>query len=320
MLALIFVLLLGATETRVFEIETRSILQHVVARDFAAATKNFDASIAELLSADKFKALYETQISPQIGAFVSAGDATVEKVENGLTVVTLATKFEKSPINFVVSWNADGKVVGLWFKPPEVQAAPTRFADYQTKSQLQLPFDGEWYVFWGGRTLEQNYHAVARDQRFAYDLVIRRKGFSHSGKRDENASYFCWDQPIYAPAAGTVTESVDGVEDNKPGVMNPSAPAGNHLVIDHGNGEYSLLAHFRKGTVVPKVGADVKQGQLVGRCGNSGNSSEPHLHYHLQNAPKYGEGDGLPAQFTNYTANGAALKRGEPVRGERIKR
>lgn len=320
MLALFFVLLLGAADTRDYEAETRAILRQVLAHDFAAATKSFDESIAALLSADKFEALYKNSISPQIGAFVSAGEAKIEKVENGITVVILPTKFEKTPINFVVSYGPNGKVIGLWFKPPEAQPAPTRFEDYQTKSQLRLPFDGEWYVFWGGRTLEQNYHGIARDQRFAYDFLIRRKGFSYAGKRDENTSYFCWDQPIYAPAAGTVTEAVDGIEDNKPGVMNPKALAGNHLVIDHGNGEYSVLAHFRKGTIKPKVGDRVAQGDLLGRCGNSGNSSEPHLHYHLQNAPKFGEGEGLPAQFTNYTANGAAVKRGEPVRGERIRK
>jgi len=89
-------------------------------------------------------------------------------------------------------------------------------------------------------------------------------------------------------------------------------------VIDHGNGEYSLLAHFRNGTVVPKVGDKVKRGMIVGRCGNSGNSSEPHLHYHLQNGPHFGAAEGLPAQFSDYVADGKKTARGEPTRGQKI--
>ena len=112
-----------------------------------------------------------------------------------------------------------------------------------------------------------------------------------------------------------VAESVD---DNVPGSMNPAVPAGNHLVIDHGNGEYSLLAHFRKGTVAVKTGDKVEPGQLVGRCGNSGNSSEPHLHYHLQNAPRFGKGEGLPAQFRDYCEDGRAVAVGEPRRAQRV--
>jgi len=62
----------------------------------------------------------------------------------------------------------------------------------------------------------------------------------------------------------------------------------------------------------------VKQGQIIGRCGNSGNTSEPHLHYHLQNSPKFGQSEGLPAQFVNYVADGERVERGEPVQGQRI--
>ena len=77
-------------------------------------------------------------------------------------------------------------------------------------------------------------------------------------------------------------------------------------MIDHGHGEYSLLAHLRKGSVTVKTGGRVTQGQIIGRCGNSGNTSEPHLHYHPQNSGKFGNSEGLPAQFVNYVADGNA--------------
>lgn len=213
----------------------------------------------------------------------------------------------------------DGGVVqGFWMRPRR-EAAPSRFLEYETKTPLRLPFDGEWAVYWGGRTVEQNYHAVAVDQRFAYDLVVVRDGRTHTGDGTRNEDYNCYGLPILSPGAGVVAVAVDGIEDNRPGVMNASEPPGNYVVIDHGNGEYSFLAHLRKGSVRVRAGDRVSAGDVVGECGNSGNSSEPHLHYHLQTTPDFGRGEGLPAQFRSYVADDVPVERGEPVQGQRIR-
>jgi murein DD-endopeptidase MepM/ murein hydrolase activator NlpD len=113
-----------------------------------------------------------------------------------------------------------------------------------------------------------------------------------------------------------VVVAVDFVADNAPGTLNADYPPGNHVVIDHGNGEHSLLAHLRRGTVEVRAGDDVEAGALLGRCGNSGRSSMPHLHYHLQTGAAYAEGVGLPAFFRGYLSGGRLVERGEPVRGE----
>jgi murein DD-endopeptidase MepM/ murein hydrolase activator NlpD len=63
----------------------------------------------------------------------------------------------------------------------------------------------------------------------------------------------------------------------------------------------------------------VQRGEVLGRCGNSGNSSEAHLHYHLQNTPEFNQGEGLPPQFQNYVADGQVVSRGEPIRGQKIR-
>ena len=297
-----------------YEAIAREVLANIVAGDFSAATKDFNETMLAGLPAEKLKSVHESQLAPALGAFQSAGDAIISN-----RTVTIPVKFEKAEANFVVNFDNDGKIAGLWFRPAKPRApAPTRFADYKTKTKLQLPFDGEWFVFWGGRTVEQNYHVITVDQHFAYDLVINRNGSTFSGDRKNPENYYAWDQPIRAPAAGIVTESVDGFPDNVIGQTDPFQPAGNHVIIDHGNGEYSLMAHLRKGTVIPKTGERVKQGQIIGRCGNSGNTSEPHLHYHLQNSPKFGQSEGLPAQFVNYVADGERVARGEPVQGQRI--
>ena len=219
------------------------------------------------------------------------------------------------PIETIVAFDGDARITGFAVRPTgRPEAAPTAKLEYQDTTPLRLPFTGTWTVFWGGRTIEQNYHAIARDQRFAYDLVVMEKGSSHRGEGKKNADYLAWGRPILASGAGRVVAVVDGIPENVPGAMPTDAPEGNHVVIDHGNGEISHFAHLVPGSIPVHVGDVVKAGQLLGKCGNSGHSSEPHLHYHLQNA----DGDGLPVQFLGYVADGKRIARGEPVRGQQI--
>lgn len=89
-------------------------------------------------------------------------------------------------------------------------------------------------------------------------------------------------------------------------------------MIDHGQGEHSLIAHLAQGSLAVRVGEQVTAGQRVGTCGNSGRSTLPHLHYHLQTGSAFGEGVGLPAQFNNCVVSGKPVARGEPQRGELI--
>jgi murein DD-endopeptidase MepM/ murein hydrolase activator NlpD len=190
--------------------------------------------------------------------------------------------------------------------------------DYEPSTTLRLPFDGTWWVFWGGRGIEQNYHRASPEQRYAYDFVIRRDGSTHAGGGKRNEDYWCEGEPVLAPAAGTIARAVDGVPENTPGEMNADQKLGNHVVIDHGDGEYSLLAHLRTGSVEVEVGDRVTAGRRVGACGNSGNSSEPHLHYQLQTGPDFFSSESLPAPFHEYVADGERVEVGEPVRGQEI--
>ncbi len=91
-------------------------------------------------------------------------------------------------------------------------------------------------------------------------------------------------RPVLSPADGVVVEAVDGVKDNLPDYGNYLAGAGNYIVIKHSDNEYSFSAHLRNDSVAVKAGEDVKTGDKVGECGNSGTSFAPHLHYHLQDS------------------------------------
>lgn len=237
----------------------------------------------------------------------------------GHRVYLRVARHADNPAPLVTQWTLDdaGGIAGFFIRPAQ-QPAESRFLDYQTKAALRLPFEGTWQVFWGGRMPEQNYHAVDRGQRFALDLLVVEDGSTHAGDGLAPEDYHCWGRPILAPAAGVVAAVTDGLPDQTPGSMDPENPAGNHVVLDLGNDEFAFLAHLRRGSVTVKPGARVESGQEIGRCGNSGNTSEPHLHIHLQTTPVLGEGEGLPAFFNAYVADGEPVARGEPVRGQTI--
>ena len=242
--------------------------------------------------------------------------------EAGTTHYYRLSRFEGLPdVTVEWIWDDGGVVVGGWIRPT-VQPAPTEHLDYQTRAPLKLPFGpprtGRWYVGWGGRDAMHNYHVVAADQRFAYDFYVVADRRPHRGEGKANEDYYCFGEPVLAPAAGRVVQVKDGVADNRPGEMNPREPAGNYVVIDHGEGEHSLIAHFRKSTISVAEGQTVAAGARLGQCGNSGNSSMAHVHYHLQRGPGFGKGVGLPAFFNGYVADGAPVARGEPLRGQTL--
>lgn len=194
--------------------------------------------------------------------------------------------------------------------------APSRFLNYDTKTRLRLPFEGEWYVYWGGRSVARN---ITRDQHFAYDFLMLRNGNSFAGSGQTNEDYYCFGQPVVAPGSGLVVGAARDFADNPPGIMSPQHPLGNHAILDHGNGEFSFLAHLKQASVRVELGNRIEAGTVVGLCGNSGNSSEPHLHFHLQTNAILFHGEGLPAFFCDYIVNGKSVVRGEPIAGQTIR-
>ncbi len=221
----------------------------------------------------------------------------------------------------VTEWAFDpmGVVDGFAVKSADA-AAPSSQLQRSTRTALRLPFDGEWFVFWGGRSLDENPHAARPDQRFASDFLIARKGRTHKGG-GKNADYFAFGEPVLSPAAGTVARVVDGIADNLPGSVNPHAGLGNHVVLDLGSGEFAFLGHLQRGSITVAQGTAVASGRLLGRCGNSGASTEPHLHFHLQDSADENRGQGLPAQFQGYAANGRSVPGGgEPRKGQSVRK
>lgn len=263
-------------------------------------------------------AQFRAQVAQQLGEEQSLIDETTSE-QGGHRVYRRTARWSKTPGPIVMQWTLDGqdRIVGFFVRP-QPQAAPSPHLDYQTKADLRLPFRGQWYVFWGGRTLAQNYHAANANQRFAYDFLQRVDGASHRGDGDQLSDYYCWDESILAPADGRVIEVVENLPDQAIGTRNTEAPAGNHVLLDLGHDEYAVLAHLQQSSVQVEAGQQVQAGDVLGLCGNSGNTSEPHLHFHLQDSAVALQGDGLPAFFNHYIADGKPVARGEPHRGQVI--
>lgn len=239
--------------------------------------------------------------------------------QGGHSVFTREARWSgfSQPVRLLVAFDQNNRIAGFWIGAVPV-AAPSAHLNYETKARLRLPFEGAWHVVWGGREIEQNYHAIDAGQRFALDLLVLKEGRSHAGGPAVLENYHCWGRPILAPADAVVANAVDDLPDQKIGQSDPRNPLGNHVVLDFGNGEYGFLAHLKQGSVRVAKGDRVTSGMEIGRCGNSGNTSEPHLHFHLQNSPLFGQGEGLPAQFVNYHAGDALVERGEPTKGQTV--
>jgi murein DD-endopeptidase MepM/ murein hydrolase activator NlpD len=270
------------------------------AREAYALSERFTPPLRAKVGGEEGLAAFRASAEKQLGAESSILSERVVRT-SGVTVYVRIAKYERlaTPVKMVIGFDAERNIAAFGIAPEgKLEAAPTRNADYRTQASLRLPFDAAWTVAWGGRSIEQNQHAAMADQRFAYDFFVVEGGTTHRGEGRRNEDYFAYGRSVLSPAAGRVVVAVDGVPDNVPGELG--------------------TAQLAPGSVSVKPGDQVSSGQKLGRCGNSGHSSEPHLHYHLQSTARLSDGEGLPAQFVGYVADGVRVNRGEPVREQRI--
>jgi hypothetical protein len=262
---------------------------------------------------------FRAQMSADAGAEIEVIDERVVE-ENGLDVYVRRIRYERIAqlMDVIIAFNGALEIEGFLISiSPDPVESPHE--DYEWTARLTLPFTNAWTVWWGGRTLEENHHVVSTDLRFGADFVIERDGSRHSGTGETNDAYYCFSAAIHAPAAGRVVTVVDDIPDNEPGNPNRASAHGNHIVLDHGTGEYTVFAHLMAGSATVAAGDRVETGQPLAACGNSGDSVEPHLHVHAQNAAAVGEGEGLPLRFCDYVVDGEPTTCGEPSRGQVVR-
>lgn len=138
-------------------------------------------------------------------------------------------------------------------------------------------------------------------QRFAIDYVMVDSQFrTHTGDSTDNSRYYAHGVDVLAVDSGTVVAMKDGLPENIPGENSRAVPitletvGGNHIILDIGHGRYAFYAHLLPGSPRVKVGQRVKRGDVIAKLGNTGNSTEPHLHFHLGDANSPLGSEGLP--------------------------
>jgi murein DD-endopeptidase MepM/ murein hydrolase activator NlpD len=166
----------------------------------------------------------------------------------------------------------------------------------------RLPFEGVWYVSAEHGYLDPHKRFLA--EAYAYDfLQIGPNGKSYQRDGRNNADYYAYGRRVLAAKDGTVVSVRGDMAENVPGEStNTANPGGNVVVINHGNNQFGYYAHLKPFSVTVKPGAQVRAGDVLGEVGNSGDSREPHLHFHVMNNADPAAGDGVPVVFENWKA------------------
>lgn len=247
-----------------------------------------------------------------LGGLAPAASATVAP---GQALVVMAQSFGWSGGRDAVRVTAFGTADG---RPVEVSAAIPVDTGV-SRTPIRFPLSGVWYVGAGGSA--HSHHRWVVFEEFALDIArVGGDGLTRRGDGTRFEDYHAYGAPVLAVADGTVVGMLDGVPEDPEGMQKPGeapeaylgrlmalqgqrlseGPAGligNHVVIDHGGGEYSMYAHLKPGSVTVRVGQAVRSGETIGALGSSGNSTEPHLHFQMCDGPDPTGCHGLPPNF-----------------------
>jgi murein DD-endopeptidase MepM/ murein hydrolase activator NlpD len=171
----------------------------------------------------------------------------------------------------------------------------------------RLPFEGIWYV--SAEHGIQDAHKRFIAEAYAYDfLQIGPDGSSYGGRGSRNSDFFAYGRPVLAAGDGEVVYMRNDVPENVPGQAMPATPGGNAIVIRHADDQYTYYAHMRPSGMKVGVGDQVVAGDPIGEVGNSGDSTEPHLHFHAMTGRDPGDSDGLPVLFESWTSEAYGRK------------
>lgn len=155
------------------------------------------------------------------------------------------------------------------------------------------PIDGK---LWGAERYAIDYEQLQPDGRL------------FSGDAAKNTSFAYFGADVHAVADGPVVAVLDGLPEQVPGVaptgLTLAQYGGNHVVQDIGNGNFAFYAHLQTGSVKVKPGDQLTTGQVLGHVGNTGNSTGPHLHFHVMSTPDPLRADGLPFVFRSFKLTG----------------
>ena len=279
--------------------------------DYNAIFDTFDVEFKNALPREQTLAFFTQNVNNFMGGIT---DINFDRIDQGAHIYR--TDFERAIAEIMISLTPANKINGFRIKPVSDDDIPII---ERNETKMMLPFAEEWFVFWGGTTVQQNYHVDYSNQQYAYDLMMVEGGSSFIGDPKKNESYLVFGKEVFAPCNAKVAQVITGVHDNIPGELNPSQLTGNTVILETDKGEFILLAHLKNGSIVVEQGQEVSQGDVLGQCGNSGNSTEPHLHLSLQNHVDMLQSTGGKLFFDQILVNGKLQTDYLPVKGDTIK-
>ncbi|EEM89867.1 MULTISPECIES: M23 family metallopeptidase [Bacillus cereus group] len=184
-----------------------------------------------------------------------------------------------SMLLFIVLFSIIGAWPLGWLVNIGALAYPANVQSMNPKIVVRFPLNERALVGWGGDRLETNYHVIKPNERWAYDILIPPVEVKSNKLED----YGIFGAKVMAPASGTVVSINNNEQDLVPGLDNFQSMAGNHIYLRlDETGTFLILAHLKKGSIKVKEGQHVNEGEFLAQVGNSGSSSEPHLHIHHQ--------------------------------------
>lgn len=207
--------------------------------------------------------------------------------------------------------NPDGEMIIL--EKPQV------FVSEYSPAVISPPVAGEnWQAINGPSNFDRHHRNafmsfrgdIYMSQRFAVDwMQLGPDGYLFSGDGSENTDYYCYGTELLAVADGVVIDCRDGIPEHRvdEGMPIPTTcetVAGNYVILDIGNGLYPFYAHLQPGTMTVRIGDEVRNGDVIGLLGNTGNSTAPHLHFHLADATSILTGQGVPYVLDSYELQG----------------
>lgn len=149
-------------------------------------------------------------------------------------------------------------------------------------------------------------------QRFAIDwIMLGPDGLASRGDGSRNEDHYCYGVEAIAVADGVIADTYDKIPDQKPSPTERSVPittetiGGNWVALKLAEGQYGMYAHLIPGSLRVKKGDRVKRGDVIGLVGNTGNSTAPHLHFHVSTTPNWTKSKGLPYQIDSFRTVGS---------------
>lgn len=282
----------------------------------------FETKLRSIEILDQDKRAIKTYSGLELNQNVTLGGKSTTEFKSGDTAFVWITfsvdnKHIPKSLTHRVKYDIQGTdKAGAPIISPEVVLESDKLKVELNDLLIGPPLSGKGWVAIGGigtdtghrRALLSLNNKLCLSQRFANDWVkLDDENRSCSGDNNKCKSFTCYEQKIISVADGEVVDLVDGFEDqipNKVGRVKVSDAGGNYIIVKIDDNKYAFYAHMKKGSARVKIGDEVKRGQELGNVGNTGNSSAPHLHFHVCDNPSPLFANGVPFVIDEFNVQG----------------